>query len=129
MKLRGNAAVAHGGGPTAVLNSSLAGICNGWTEYRKPDHLYGAIFGIRGLLDNDFVDLTSVSADHIRDAARAPGSMIGSSRQPLSDEDCESILRVFRQRDVGCFFYTGGNGSMETALRLSRTARERGEAL
>jgi len=58
MRLRGNAAIAHGGGPTAVLNSSLAGVYDAWTRYREDDTLFGAVFGIQGILKNDFVDLS-----------------------------------------------------------------------
>jgi 6-phosphofructokinase 1 len=128
MKLRGNAVIAHGGGPTAVLNASLAGVCDAWMRYRENDTLFGARFGVRGLLNNDLVDL-AVADEQIRQSACAPGSLIGSSRQTLSDEDCENILKLFRQRDIHCFFYTGGNGSMETALRLARLARDRGDEL
>lgn len=129
MRHSGNAAIAHGGGPTAVLNASLAGVCDAWTRYRENDALFGALFGVRGVLNNEFIDLAKVAETRIRSAARAPGSLIGSSRQVLSDEDCETMLRVFRERDVHSFFYTGGNGSMETAMRLSRLARERGDDL
>ena len=120
---RGNAVIAHGGGPTAVLNASLAGVCEAWRQQRPSDRLFGAIFGIRGLLDDRFADLTSLSPAQIHDAARSPGSIIGSSRQALTEEDFAAILRIFLRRDVHCFFYTGGNGSMDTALRFSRFAR------
>jgi 6-phosphofructokinase len=129
MILRGNAAIAHGGGPTAVLNASLAGVCDAWGRYRENDSLFGARFGVQGILNNDFIDLSAVSEAQLRHSARAPGSIIGSSRRALSDDDYGTILRIFRERDVHCFFYTGGNGSMETALRLSRMARERGDDL
>jgi len=129
MRLRGNAAIAHGGGPTAVLNSSLAGVYDAWTRYREDDTLFGAVFGIQGILKNDFVDLSRAPESQIRSVAQAPGSFIGSSRQGLSESDYDTILRVFRERDIHCFFYTGGNGSMDTALRLSRIARERGDDL
>jgi len=127
-RLSGNAAIAHGGGPTTVLNASLAGVCDAWNRYREECSLFGARFGVEGLLKNDLVDLATVS-DTIQSGATAPGSLIGSSRQPLSDEDCQTILKVFRERNIHCFFYTGGNGSMETALRLSKCARERGDEL
>jgi 6-phosphofructokinase len=125
MRPRGNAAIAHGGGPTAVLNASLAGVCDAWARYRENDYLYGAVFGVNGILGNDFVELAPLSPD----AMHASGSIIGSSRQTLSDDDYQKILQVLRDRGVHCFFYTGGNGSMETALRLSRMARERGDEL
>ena len=129
MKLHGNAAIAHGGGPTAVLNASLAGVYDSWMRYRENDSLFGAMFGVRGILQNQLVDLNAVSETHVRQAMVAPGSLIGSSREALSDDDYESILKVFRERQIHCFFYTGGNGSMETALRISRMARAAGDEL
>ena len=124
MKHLGNATIAHGGGPTSVLNSSLAGVCDAWSRYREGDRLWGAKSGLKGILQNDFVDLTALADDQVRNFARAPGSFIGSSRQALTDKDYTTILRVFRERDIHTFFYTGGNGSMETALAVSRKARE-----
>ncbi|HEY3836821.1 MAG TPA: diphosphate--fructose-6-phosphate 1-phosphotransferase [Bryobacteraceae bacterium] len=123
MKHNGNAAIAHGGGPTSVLNSSLAGVCDAWSRYREGDKLWGAKSGLKGILQNDFVDLTGMPDDQVRNFARAPGSIIGSSRQALTDKDYTTILRVFRERAIHTFFYTGGNGSMETALAIAQKAR------
>jgi 6-phosphofructokinase 1 len=111
------AAIAHGGGPTAVLNASLAGVCDAW---QGP--LLGICFGMRGILSGDLIDLTAVLKSQLNEAARAPGSIIGSSREPLTDDDLTQIARAFRKRNIGCFFYTGGNGSMHTALRLAQVA-------
>lgn len=124
-----HAAIAHGGGPTAVLNASLAGVYDEWTEQSGNGSLFAARFGVRGILNDDFVDLLEVPDQVIRVSADAAGSIIGSSRQALSDEDYDTILQVFRKREIHCFFYTGGNGSMETALQLSRRAQERGYEL
>ncbi len=123
MKLIG--AIAHGGGPTAVLNASLAGVCEAWNQLLADDSLWAARFGVQGILNDDFVDLSKVSLARMNASAEASGSVIGSSRKALTDQDYDTILQVFRKRDIRCFFYTGGNGSMETALRLSRAARER----
>jgi 6-phosphofructokinase len=127
MKL--NAAIAHGGGPTAVLNASLAGVWEAWRQEHRCGSLLAARFGVKGILNDDFVDLAGVSEEVLKASAQAGGSVIGSSRQALTDEDYDKILAVFRKREINCFFYTGGNGSMETALRLSRTARELGVEL
>ena len=110
-----NAVIAHGGGPTAVLNASLAGVCAEW----KGGRLLGARFGVRGVLAEDFVDLTAITEAQMWEAARMPGSVIGSSRHPLTDDDIQTMLCVFRAHDVDTFFYTGGNGTMETALRIA----------
>jgi 6-phosphofructokinase len=127
--MRLNAAIAHGGGPTAVLNASLAGVCEAWGQGRECGRLLAARFGVRGILNDDFVDLATVPGELLAASAQAGGSVIGSSRQALTDEDYDTILRVFSQREINCFFYTGGNGSMETALRLSRAAKQNGHEL
>jgi 6-phosphofructokinase 1 len=107
-----SAIIAHGGGPTAVLNASLAGVIDAW---QGPGCLLGARFGLNGILKENIVPLDVM--EHLKEA---PGSALGSSRLALSEEDCGRILEVFRKRDIHHFFYTGGNGSMETALRLSK---------
>jgi 6-phosphofructokinase len=122
------AAVAHGGGPTAVLNASLAGLVD---ECRGGGFaaLEGARFGAQGLLAGNFVDLLSQPATLIEAIAQTPGSAIGSSRLKLETADYERIVQDFRRRDVHWFFYTGGNGSMGTALELEHVARESGYEL
>ena len=115
------AVVAHGGGPTAVINASLAGLID---ECRRRGYsLYGARYGLAGLLRGDLVDLLALDAALVRQIGAAPGSALGSSRLPLAGEDYARLLEVFRRADVHTFFYTGGNGSMETALRIAREAR------
>lgn len=116
-----NALVAHGGGPTAVINASLAGLIE---ESRlRGGSLYGARFGLAGLLRGEFLDLLALDAELVRQVGEAPGSALGSSRLPLADGDYGRLLDVFRRADVHTFFYTGGNGSMATALAIARHAR------
>jgi len=116
-----NAVVAHGGGPTAVINASLAGLIE---ESRlRGGSLYGARFGLAGLLRGEFLDLLALDAELVRQVGEAPGSALGSSRLPLADGDYGRLLDVFRRADVHTFFYTGGNGSMATALAIARHAR------
>ncbi len=117
----GKALVAHGGGPTAVINASLAGLIE--EHRRRGNPLFGARQGLAGLLRGDFVDLLAVDADLVRQIGEAPGSALGSSRLPLTEADYERVFEVFRGAGIGTFYYTGGNGSMDTALRISRDAR------
>ncbi len=124
-----NTLVAHGGGPTAVLNASLAGLVEGTRQQGSAGALYGARGGVAGLLRGDLVDLLARDRDLIRRIGVAPGSALGSSRLKLAEEDYGRILDVFHRANVGCFFYTGGNGSMETALRVARYARDAGDDL
>src|ERR1700691_4726380 len=116
-----NAVVAHGGGPTAVINASLAGLVE---ECRRRGYgLYGARYGLAGLVRGELVDLLALDAELVRQIGEAPGSALGSSRLALAEEDYARLLDVFRRAEVRTFFYTGGNGSMDTALRIARYAR------
>jgi 6-phosphofructokinase 1 len=119
-----NAVIAHGGGPTAVINASLAGLVEEFRRRAPSQYLYGARYGLAGLLREDFLDLAACDPDLVRRIAEAPGSALGSSRLALADGDYDRILEVFRRANVRTFFYTGGNGSMETALRIARHARD-----
>jgi 6-phosphofructokinase 1 len=116
-----NAVVAHGGGPTAVINASLAGLIE--ARRHHGDAIYGARFGLAGLLRGDLVDLMAVDPDLVRRIGESPGSALGSSRLPLADEDYPRLLDVFQRANLHTFFYTGGNGSMDTALRIAHHAR------
>jgi 6-phosphofructokinase 1 len=123
MTLRGTAIIAHGGAPTHVINSTLAGVFDQCRESGLGGALYGARNGIRGVADEDLVDLSRQSPERMAEIGRTPGSALGSSRGHLSDDDHERVLAVFRAHDVRYFFYNGGNGSMHTALGLAEHAR------
>ncbi|MGH9628914.1 MAG: diphosphate--fructose-6-phosphate 1-phosphotransferase [Bryobacteraceae bacterium] len=128
-RLRGAAVVAHGGGPTQVLNASLAGVIRTCRRYPEIERLWGARFGLSGLLQDDFVDLFAQEDSVISALADAPGSAIGSSRRKLTASDYVDVVRVLRRHEVRYFFYAGGNGSMDTALRVERTALDQGYEL
>src|SRR5581483_9958788 len=121
-----NAIVAHGGGPTAVINASLAGLVEQCRNDGRIRAFYGAHFGVEGLLRGELADLLAIPAEQMRAIGETPGSAIGSSRRKLLDEDLSRILDVFREHRVEWFFYTGGNGSMATALRVNEFARAHG---
>jgi 6-phosphofructokinase len=127
--LRGTAVVAHGGGPTAVLNASLAAILSECREHDAVQAIYGARFGATGLIEDDFLDLSRVDDEALQGLRVAPGSAIGSSRRKIEAGDYERILDVLKGLGARFLFYTGGNGSMETALHIDRFARESGYEL
>ena len=116
------AIIAHGGGPTPVLNASLAGAITEAHKHSSITGMFGARFGITGILYGNFIDLFRQSDETIQALFRSSGSAIGSSRRSLAGSDYEAIVNVFRDRDVHYFFYTGGNGSMDTALRIHQAA-------
>jgi 6-phosphofructokinase 1 len=124
-----NALVAHSGGPTAVINASLVGIVEEARRHDAITRVFGARFGIEGMLSGDFVDLYAQSADTLTAIARASSSALGASRRALTAEDMTRVLDVCRARDVGWLFYTGGNGSMETARQIETAARATGRSL
>ncbi len=121
MPLSATAVIVHSGGPTPVLNASLAGIVTECRKHPAIGAIYGARHGNTGLIEDDFVDL---SACEVEPLAFAPGSALGSSRRKIEPHEYERILDALRRRDTRYLFYTGGNGSMETALALDRAARD-----
>ena len=127
--MSGAALVAHGGGPTPVLNASLAGVMAECRKHPAITELYGARFGAAGLLDADFADLSACGEEIIEAIRIAPGSVIGSSRRNIEAADYDRILDVLKRRDIRSLFYTGGNGSMDTARRIDAFARGRGYEL
>lgn len=123
MALRGVVVVAHSGGPTSVINASLEGVVEECRPHPEITGLYGAIHGIEGVLQERFIDLFEED-EGIWPAIRStPSSVLGSSRRAVTDSDLGRILEVFRAHNVRYFFYTGGNGSMDTAHRVDTAAR------
>ena len=118
MKISGNALVAHGGGPTTVLNSSLAGIVE---ECRRAGigKLFGALGGATGILEETFADLLAEPESYWAEVALAPGSLIGSSRAKIAEQDFDTMLDVLRKNNIRYIFLNGGNGTMELSARLS----------
>jgi ATP-dependent phosphofructokinase / diphosphate-dependent phosphofructokinase len=123
--LRGAAILAHGGAPTHVINATLAGVFDEGRECSQITALYGARNGIRGVVGEDFFDLSNQDPALVAKIGCTPSSALGSSRGQVSDQDYERILAVFRAHQVRYFFYNGGNGSMHTARRLDELARQR----
>jgi 6-phosphofructokinase 1 len=123
------ALVAHSGGPTPVINASLFGTVEEARLHPAISTLWGARFGIDGILSEDFIDLFSQPADLLRRVARAPASALGSSRREVLPEDLSKVLQIFRRHNIRYFFYTGGNGSMGTALQIQEAAKREGDPL
>jgi 6-phosphofructokinase 1 len=121
---RGNAVVAHSGGPTPVINASLFGVLHEARRYPEIPALYGARFGIEGILNGDFLDLYRQPAGLMEQVARAPSSALGSSRRETCSADLSRLLDVFRRHNIRFLFYNGGNGSMGTAHEIVSLARD-----
>ncbi len=124
--LRGNLIVGQSGGPTAVINSSLAGVIHEALEHEEIEEIYGMIHGVEGLLTEDIIDLGRQSAATIEGLRSTPSAALGSCRHKLKDADYERLLEVLRAHEIRYFLYVGGNDSADTAWRLGRLAAERG---
>ena len=120
------ALLVHGGGPTHVLNASLAGVVDECRRSPRITGLYGARFGIDGVLAADFIDLLAVDPARITAAARTPGSALGSSRAAVTAADYQRILDVCRAHEIRFVFLNGGNGSMYMAHQLALAASAAG---
>ena len=121
----GNVIVGQSGGPTAVINSSLAGVFK-TAKDRGAKKVYGMLHGIQGLLEERVVDLS----EHIRSdldidlLKRTPSSFLGSCRYKLppikgNTEVYDKIFEILEKLEVEYFFYIGGNDSMDTIMKLS----------
>ena len=121
-----NILVAHGGGPTAVINRSLQGVVEAARSSGQVDKIYAARFGAEGILAGDLIDLTDVPAETISLLAHTPASAIGSCRRKLGEADYPTVLETLRKFDIDCFFYNGGNDSMDTCSKVNELAKQEG---
>ncbi len=125
-ELIGNVLVAQSGGPTSVINSSLAGVINEALNHECIEEIYGGVNGILGILQEDLIDLAEESQQSIRALRHTPGAALGTCRYKLRSQlDFERVLQVFEAHDIRYFFYIGGNDSQDTADKISNLARER----
>jgi 6-phosphofructokinase len=121
--------VAQGGGPTAVINQSLAGVV---LEARRFGHIgavYGARHGVRGIVNEDLVDLGQETTHQLELVAATPASALGSTRDKPDLKYCQEIFKVLRAHEIDHFFYIGGNDSSDTVRIVSDEARKANYAL
>jgi 6-phosphofructokinase 1 len=116
------ALLVHSGGPTPVINASLAGVVEEARRQGAITGLYGAAFGMEGALRREFFDLFAQSEATLDAIAGTPASALGTSRMELGDAGIDRLRRVCRDREIGCIFLTGGNGSMGTAAQIASAA-------
>ncbi len=126
-ELIGNCLVAQSGGPTSVINASVAGVVSEALNNECIEEIYGGLNGIHGILKEELIDLAEESQQNIRGLRYTPASALGTCRFKLRrDEDYSRVLEVFEAHNIRFFFYVGGNDSQDTANRISKFAQERG---
>ena len=114
--------IAQGGGPTAVINQTLAGAVSE-IERRSPDaKILGARHGVRGIRDGDYVDFSDVPAERMMKVSRTPGAALGSTRDKPDAAYCELVLKGLQKAGADAFIYIGGNDTAGTQQILSDAA-------
>jgi 6-phosphofructokinase 1 len=125
----GKILVAQGGGPTAVINQSLAGVVLEARRFPQVTRVYGALHGVRGIVDEQFIDLTQETAANLELVAATPSSALGSTRDKPDIAYCQKIFEVLRAHEIEHFFYIGGNDSSDTVRIVSLEAQKAGYPL
>ncbi len=126
-ELVGNLLVGQSGGPTAVINASVAGVVSEALNHSCIEEIYGGLNGVLGILNEDFIDLASESQQTIRGLRYTPGAALGTCRYKLKkQQDFERVIEVFKAHNIRYFFYAGGNDSQDTADKISKLAQQMG---
>jgi ATP-dependent phosphofructokinase / diphosphate-dependent phosphofructokinase len=124
MKHKGKVLIAQGGGPTAVINQSLVGAVLEARKFPQVTKVYGALNGVRGILNEDFVDLTQETEHNLELVANTPSSALFTTRDKPDEKYCHEMFEVFKAHDIRCFLYIGGNDSADTVRIINETAKQ-----
>jgi ATP-dependent phosphofructokinase / diphosphate-dependent phosphofructokinase len=133
-ELIGNLLVAQSGGPTAVINSSLAGVVQEARHHRRLSHIYGGRNGILGILNEHLVDLGQEQPETIEALKHTPAAALGTCRYKIdfkkkpekAAREMDRLFKVFQAHDIRYFLYAGGNDSQDTADKIHHEALRRG---
>lgn len=126
MKLEGKVLIAQGGGPTAVINQSVVGAVLEARKYPQVTHIYGALNGVAGILNEDFIDLSQETEYNLEQVALTPSSGLLSTRDKPDAEYCKNMFEVMRAHNIRYFFYIGGNDSSDTVRIVNEEAEKVG---
>ncbi|NLJ79456.1 MAG: 6-phosphofructokinase [Firmicutes bacterium] len=123
MKLQGKAVIAQGGGPTAVINQSLVGAVLESRKFPQITRVYGALNGVAGIINENFLDLSQETSENLELVAKTPSSALLSTRDKPDAAYCKKIFNVFKAHDIRYFFYIGGNDSADTVRIVNEEAK------
>jgi 6-phosphofructokinase len=122
----GKLVIAVGGGPTAVINQSLAGAVLEARLFPQIERIYGARYGVRGIVNEDFVDLSAESRANLEAIADTPSSALGSTRDKPDLAYCRDIFASLKAHGASWFLYIGGNDTADTVRIVSEEAAKEG---
>ncbi|HKX61078.1 MAG TPA: 6-phosphofructokinase [Verrucomicrobiae bacterium] len=133
-ELAGNLLVAQSGGPTVVINASVAGVIQEAGRHEMIEEIYGGLNGIWGILREDLIDLNDEKAKAIEGLKYTPAAALGTCRYKLdfkkkpehAAKDMARLFEVFQAHNIRYFFYVGGNDSQDTAHKIHEESIKRG---
>src|ERR1700758_2167166 len=136
-ELVGNLLVAQSGGPTAVINASLAGVLQEAGRHECIEEIYGGLNGILGILKEELIDINEQKAKTIECLRYTPAAALGTCRYKIdfkkkpeqAAKDMDRLFEVFKAHNIRFFFYAGGNDSQDTAHKIHEHAVQRGYEL
>lgn len=132
-ELVGNLLVAQSGGPTSVINASLAGVIQEAGKHGFIEEIYGGLNGLYGILREELVDLNEEKARAVEELKHTPAAALGTCRYKIDFQkkpdqaahDMDRLFQVFEAHNIRYFFYIGGNDSQDTALKVHEEAQKR----
>src|SRR3954466_7352950 len=133
-ELVGNLLVAQSGGPTAVINASVAGVIQEAGRHECIEEIYGGLNGILGILDEELIDLNEEKAKTIEGLKHTPAAALGTCRYKIdfkrkadqAARDMERVFQVLQAHNIRYLFYIGGNDSQDTSNKIHQEAIKRG---
>jgi 6-phosphofructokinase 1 len=118
--------IGQSGGPTVVINQSLVGAILQAKQHKKIGAIYGALHGMKGILEENFIDLRKESLAELERIANTPASALGSARKKPTDEECARVFEILKKYNIRYYFYIGGNDSAESTHIINEQARKFG---
>jgi 6-phosphofructokinase 1 len=136
-ELTGNLLVGQSGGPTAVINASLAGVIQEAGRHECIEEIYGGLNGILGILNEEFIDINEEKVRTIEGLKHTPAAALGTCRYKIdfkkkpekAAQDMDRLFEVFAAHNIRYFFYIGGNDSQDTSHKIHDEAIKRGYEL
>ena len=133
-ELVGNLLVGQSGGPTAVINASLAGVLQEAGKHECIEEIYGGLNGILGILNEELIDINEQKAKTIEGLRYTPAAALGTCRYKIdfkkkpeqAARDMDRLFEVFKAHNIRYFFYIGGNDSQDTSHKIHLEAIKRG---
>lgn len=132
--LVGNLLVAQSGGPTAVINSSIAGVISEAGRHECIEEIYGGMNGVYGILQENLIDIGEENTKSIQALKHTPGAALGTCRYKINfkknpeqaEKDMNRLFEIIKAHNIRYFFYAGGNDSQDTTNKVHLEAAKRG---